>query len=127
MQPEPTAVSQHTPPVDSHPVIISPTQHGHDLDDAQVSDLLDRGEIGDSADVPSMSTQDEPDASLNEVDGRDAPLSVDRVSQHENAWTSPRKAPNSGSCIVPSIGQSQTTLEAFPNGRYPATPRRNHY
>ncbi|OQE20235.1 hypothetical protein PENFLA_c017G09536 [Penicillium flavigenum] len=115
MQPEPTAVSQHTPPVDSYPVIISPTQHGHDLDDAQVSDLLDRGEIRDSADVPSMSTQDEPDASSNEVDGRDAPLSVDRVSQHENAWTSPTKAPNAGSCIVASIGQSQTTLEAFPN------------
>ncbi|CAG8903283.1 unnamed protein product [Penicillium egyptiacum] len=115
MQPEPTAVSQPTPPVDSYPVIISPTQHGHDLDDAQVSDLLDREEVRDSADVPSMSAQDESDASLNEVDGRDAPLSVDRVSQHENAWTTPGKAANAGSCLVAAIGQSQVSLEAFPN------------
>ncbi|KAK4866973.1 hypothetical protein LT330_007714 [Penicillium expansum] len=115
MQPAPTAVSQHTPPIDSYPVIISPTQHGHDLDDAQVSDFLEREEIRDSADVPSMSTKDESDASLNEVDGRHAPPSADRVSQHENARTPPRQAANAGSLLVASFGESQTSLETFPN------------
>lgn len=121
MQPEPTTVSQHTPPVDSYPVIISPTQHGHDLDDAQVSDFLEREEIGDSADVPSMSTQDESDASLNEVDGRHSPPSADRLSQHENVSTSSGQAAKAGSFLVASIGQPQY-LETLPNGRCPATP-----
>ncbi|KAI2711801.1 hypothetical protein CBS147354_8185 [Penicillium roqueforti] len=114
MQPEPTAVSQHTPPVDSYPVIISPTQHGHDLDETQpqVSDFLEREAIRDYADVPSMSTQD---ASLKEADGRHAPPSADRVSQHENARIPPGQAENAGSCLVASIEQSQTSLETFPN------------
>ncbi|KAJ5357057.1 hypothetical protein N7517_011666 [Penicillium concentricum] len=114
MQPEPTLVSQHTPPVDSYPVTISPTQHGHDLDDAQVSDLLTLEEIRDSADVPSMSTQDESDASLNEVDGRSSPPSVHRVSQHEDARIPSRQAENAGLRLV-AIRQSKTSLEAFPN------------
>lgn len=119
-------MSQHTTPVDSYPVIISPTQHGHDLDDAQVSDFLAREEIRDSADVPSMSTQHESHASLNEVDGRHAPPSADRVSQHEKARTPPGEAAIAGSCLVASIGQSQTSLDAFPNGRCPAILLRNY-
>ncbi|CAI7677545.1 unnamed protein product [Penicillium discolor] len=115
MQPEPTPVSQHTTPVDSYPVIISPTQHGHDLDDAQVSDFLAREEIRDSADVPSMSTQNKSHAPLSEVDGRHTPPSADRVSQHEKARTSPGEAAIAGSCLVASTGQSQTSLDAFPN------------
>lgn len=126
MQPEPTAVSQHTPPVDSYPVIISPTQHGHDLDETQpqVSDFLEREAIRDYADVPSMSTQD---ASLKEADGRHAPPSADRVSQHENARIPPGQAENAGSCLVASIEQSQTSLETFPNGGCPANLLRNYY
>ncbi|KAJ5965195.1 uncharacterized protein N7479_005071 [Penicillium vulpinum] len=116
MQPEPTAVSQHTPPIDSYSVIISPTQHGHDLDDAQVSDFLEREEIRDSADVPSMSTQDESDGSLNKVGpAPPSPHRVHRVSQHENARTPPRKAANAGFCFVAFIGQSQASLETLPN------------
>lgn len=125
MQPEPTAVSQHTTPVDSYPVIISPTQHGHDLDDAQVSDFLSREEIRDSADVPGMSAQNESHASLNEVDGRHTPPSADRVSQYEKAQTPAGESAIAGSCLVTSIGQSQTSLDAFPNGRCPAILRRN--
>lgn len=125
MQPEPTAVSQHTIPVDSYPVIISPTQHGHGLDDAQVSDFLAREDIRDSADVPSMSTQNKFHASLNEVDGRHTPPSADRVSQHEKARTFAGEAAIAGSCFVASIGQSQTSLDAFPNGRCAAILRRN--
>lgn len=120
MQPEPTAVPQHTTPVDSYPVIISPTQHGHDLDDAQVSDFLAREEIRDSADVPSMSTQNESHASVNEVGGRHTQPSTDRVNQHEKAQTSAGEA-----AIAASIGQSQTSLDAFPNGRCPAILRCN--
>ncbi|KAJ5813204.1 hypothetical protein N7447_010227 [Penicillium robsamsonii] len=115
MQPEPTVVSQHTPPVDSYPVTISPTQHGHDLDGAQVSDFLEGEDIRDFADVPSMSTKVESDASLNGVDGRSSPPSVHRVSQHENARTPLRQAANAGVCLVASVRQSQTSLEAFPN------------
>ncbi|CAI7630427.1 unnamed protein product [Penicillium glandicola] len=115
MQPEPTAVSQHTPPVDSYPVIISPTQHGHDLDDAQVSDFLSLEEIRDSADVPSMSTQDESKASLNEVDSHPAPPSAHQVSQYENARARPRQSANAGASFVASIGQSRPSLETFPN------------
>ncbi|CAI7618692.1 unnamed protein product [Penicillium viridicatum] len=103
MQPEPTAVSQHTSPADSYPVIISPTQHGHDLDDAQISDSLAREDVRDSADVPSMSTQNKPHASLNEVDGRHTPPSADRVSQHEKARTSAGQAAIAGSCLVASL------------------------
>ncbi|KAJ5431587.1 hypothetical protein N7445_009319 [Penicillium cf. griseofulvum] len=113
MQPEPTTVSQHTPPVDSYPVTISPTQHGHDLDDAQVSDLLEEEEIRDSADVPSMSTH-KSDASLNEVYGRSTPLEVHRVSD-ENPRIPRRQAANTGLCLVASIRKSQTSLETFPN------------
>ncbi|KAJ5497580.1 hypothetical protein N7463_009567 [Penicillium fimorum] len=115
MQPEPTVVSQHTPPVDSYPVTISHTQHGHDLDDAQVSDFLEGEEIRDLADVPGMSTQDESDTSLSEVDGRSSPPSVHRVSQQENARPPPRQAANAGVCLVASIRQSQPSLGAFPN------------
>ncbi|KAJ5178656.1 uncharacterized protein N7500_001355 [Penicillium coprophilum] len=115
MQPEPTVVSHHTPPVDSYPVTISRTQHGRDLDDAQVSDNLEGEEIRDSADVPSMSTQSEFDASLNEADGRSSPPSVHRVSQNENARAPPRQEANAGSCLVASIRQSKASLETFPN------------
>ncbi|EKV15697.1 Cyclin-like F-box [Penicillium digitatum] len=115
MQPEPTAVSQYTPPIDSYSVIISPTQHGHDLDDSQVSEFFGREETRDSADVPSMSTKDESDASLNKVDDRHSPPLANRVSrQHENARISPRQATNAGSLLVASFGQSHTSLETFP-------------
>ena len=113
-------------PIDSYSVIISPTQHGHDLDDSQVSEFFGREETRDSADVPSMSTKDESDASLNKVDDRHSPPLANRVSrQHENARISPRQATNAGSLLVASFGQSHTSLETFPTGRRPVIPRRN--
>lgn len=123
MQPEPTAVSQRAIPVDSSQVDPSSTQHGHDLDDAQVSDLLEREKIRDSADVPGMSLQGDQHASMN-VDGRPAPPPVDRVSQYENAGTPgtpgtpPLQQEDLAFRVVPSTGQSQGSLEMFPNGRF---------
>jgi hypothetical protein len=125
MQPESTAVSQHTPPVDSSPIKTSSTQHGHDLDDAEVSGFLEREETRALADVPSMSTQDEPDAFLNGVDGRPVPSSADRVSKHTSAQTHPRQVPNAGLRLVKFDEQPQVSFETFPNGRYPAFPPHN--
>ncbi|KAJ5762532.1 uncharacterized protein N7511_005914 [Penicillium nucicola] len=117
MQPEPSAVSQRAIPVDSPQVDPSSTQHGHDLDDAQVSDLLQREKVRDSADVPGMSIHGEQHAFVN-VDGRPAPPPVDRVSQYENAGTPgtpPLQQEPLAFRVVASTGQSQGSLETFPN------------
>ncbi|KAJ6029710.1 hypothetical protein N7499_000857 [Penicillium canescens] len=117
MQPEPTAVSQRATPVDSSQVDPSSTQHGHDLDDAQVSDLLEREKTRDSTDVPGMPVQGEQHASVN-VDGRPAPPQVDRVSQYENAGTPgtpPMQQDDLAFRVVASTGQLQGSLETFPN------------
>ncbi|KAJ5297335.1 hypothetical protein N7508_007584 [Penicillium antarcticum] len=117
MQPEPTAVFQRATPVDSSQVDPSPTQHGHDLDDAQVSDLLQREKATVSVDVSDMSVQGEQHASVN-IDGRPAPPPVDRVSQYENAGTPgtpPMQQEELAFQVVASNGQSQGSLETFPN------------
>ncbi|KAJ5362728.1 hypothetical protein N7541_003572 [Penicillium brevicompactum] len=110
MQPEPTAVSQHTPPVDSSPINLCSTQHGHDLDDAEVSGFL-REEASDSPDVSSMPNQDHLHSSLN--DDRSAPPSVPE-NQHVNAGPSNRKPVHSGPRVTFSE-QPQTALDTFPN------------
>ncbi|CAG8070820.1 unnamed protein product [Penicillium salamii] len=109
MQPEPTPVSQHTPPVDSSPINRCSTQHGHDLDDAEVSGFP-RKEASDP-DVSSMPSQNNLLPSVN--DDRSAPPSV-QVNQHVNAGSPPRKPVN----IAPRVAfaeSSETILEAFPN------------
>lgn len=122
MQPEPTAVSQHTFPVDSSPIDPSSTQHGHDLDDAQVSDFLEREDIRDSADVSSMSPRDElPGASLKEVYGRFTPPSADRVIQHENALSSLNQTADAAFRLLAINGHVQTSFETLPNGESPLT------
>lgn len=112
MQPESTAVSQHTPPIDSSSVNLRTTQHGHDLDDAQVSGFL-REETSDLADVSSMSTRESIHASLN--DERSTPP-YERVSPHVNAGSPPRQS-NNAVVRVAFADQPETTLEAFPNGK----------
>lgn len=114
MQPEPTAVSQHTPPIDSPPVNTRSTQHGHDLDDAQVSGFL-REETRDLAAVSSMLIQDNFNTSLN--DQRSAPPS-ERVSQHANAA---KQSDNVG-LRVAFVEESETNIQAFPNGNGFETP-----
>ncbi|CAG8060263.1 unnamed protein product [Penicillium olsonii] len=109
MQPEPTPVSQNTPPVDSSPINLCSTQHGHDLDDAEVSGLP-RKEARDSSDVSSMPTQDNL-TSLN--DDRSAPPSA-RVNQQVNAGSPPRKS-NENVHRVAFAEPSETAIETFPN------------
>lgn len=118
MQPAPIAVSQNPPPVDSYPVNIHYTQHGHDLDDAQVSgSLSDESSI--LADVSGMPTQDNRHTSLN--DEGSAPPSK-RVSQHANAGSNLRQ-PDHVEIRVNFAEQSDATLESFPNGNYLEVPR----
>lgn len=105
-------MSQHTPPVDSSPINRCSTQHGHDLDDAEVSGFP-RKEASDP-DVSSMPSQNNLLPSVN--DDRSAPPSV-QVNQHVNAGSPPRKPVN----IAPRVAfaeSSETILEAFPNGIY---------
>ncbi|KAJ5783259.1 hypothetical protein N7457_005033 [Penicillium paradoxum] len=115
MQPEPTAVPQHTPPVDSSPIDTSSTQHGLDLDDAQVSDFLLFEEIRDSADVPSMSTQNENNLSLNKLKSHPAPPSADRVSKYEKTRTFPEQETDAGFRVLALSGKSHVSLETCPN------------
>ena len=106
-------MSQHTPPVDSSPINLCSTQHGHDLDDAEVSGFP-REEASDSPDVSSMPNQDHLHSSLN--DDRSAPPSVPE-NQHVNAGPSNRKPGHSGPRVTFSE-QPQTALDTFPNGKY---------
>lgn len=106
-------MSQHTPPVDSSPINLCSTQHGHDLDDAEVSGFL-REETSDSADVSSMPNQDSLLSSLNE--DRSAPLSVPE-NQHSHAGPSTRKQDDIGPRVT-FAEHPETALETFPNGKY---------
>lgn len=122
MPPEPTAVSQHTFPVDSSPIDPSSTQHGRDLDDAQVSGFPSLEETRDFADVPSMSTRDDlPGVSFKEVHGRFTPPSADRVIKHENAQTSPNQTADTVFRLLSITGHLQTSFETLPNGEYSPT------
>jgi hypothetical protein len=111
MQPEPTAVSPNTPPIDSSPINPSSTQHGHDLDDAQVSGFL-REDDSDSADVSGMPIQDNLHASLKDSS---TPPS-DRVNQHENAGSFPRQ-PDDVGFRVTFAEKPEVFIGAFPNGK----------
>lgn len=126
MQPEPTAVSQHTPPVDSSQVHPRTTQHGHDFDDIQVPSLLARECTGGSANALDQ-TQGEHTSLLNEVTHNSLlPSSpVHRVRQHENGGTptSKRKGAGLEFRVAAFTSQSQTSLEAFPNGTSQSTPQ----
>lgn len=112
MQPEPTAVSQHTssdsPQADSHP-----TQHGNDYEDGPVSGPLSR-EANRGSTVPGASTPgaSSPPLSPNGL----TPSPAQRVSQHESAVTSGKKAPELGFQVISSGGQSRLPLETLPNG-----------
>ncbi|KAJ5560761.1 hypothetical protein N7535_008958, partial [Penicillium sp. DV-2018c] len=103
------------PPFDSSPIDTSPTQHGHDLDDVQVSGFLRQEGTRAPANVPSMSSEDELNAFMNGVDYYPAPPSADRASKHTSAQTSPRQTPNVGFRVVEFDEQSQVSFETFPN------------
>lgn len=118
MQPAPIAVSPNPPPVDSYPVNFHSTQHGHDLDDAQVSGSLS-DETSILAEVSGMPTQDNRHTSLN--DERSAPPSKG-VSQHSNAGSNLRQ-PDYVGIRVNFAEESDATLETFPNGNYLVAPR----
>jgi hypothetical protein len=113
MQPEPTAVSPNTPPIDLSPINPSSTQHGHDLDDAQATGFLHE-EPSDSADVSGMPTQDKIHASLN---GDSSAPPSNRVNQHENARSPPRKS-NEVGFGVDFDEKPQVLIEVLPNGKY---------
>ncbi|KAJ5102408.1 hypothetical protein NUU61_004630 [Penicillium alfredii] len=117
MQPEPTAVSQHTPPVDSSQANPRAIQHGHDFDDIQVPSLLAREGTGGSANALDQ-TQGEYSL-LNEVTHNSlVPSPSDhRISQHENGGTPTNKRKGAGLEFRVAVftSQSQASLEAFPN------------
>jgi hypothetical protein len=110
MQPEPTVVSPNSPPIDSSPINSSSTQHGHDLDDAQVSGFPPQ-EASDSADVSGM-----PIHNLHAY-LKDSFTPPDRVSQYENAGSSPRQSDDVGFRVT-FAEKPEVLLEAFPNGNY---------
>jgi len=112
MQPESSAVSQHTPPVDSSQANLNTTQHGNDLEDGAVSGPLLHEETRDSpvagSTVPTLNRP-----FLSE-DGATPPSPAQRVIEHENAG-SPRRR-DTGFRVVKSSGHSQVPMESLPNG-----------
>jgi hypothetical protein len=122
MQPDPTAVSQHTPSLDSSQANTSSTQHGNDFDGRSVSGPLHYEVPGDSSglDLPAPDADRPP---LSDT-GKAPPSSpVNRVSQYESAGTPGEKGAALAFRVVASTGQSNRPLESLPNGtrpRYPA-------
>lgn len=103
MQPEPTAVSQRSSFVDSHPAEpLDSTQHGHDFcgDDHRVSGSLLRGVAGDRGEVVPGTAQDERDSPLNG--------SASSLSSLQHAELGFNAVASSRQCTVP--------FEAIPNG-----------
>ncbi|CAL5873060.1 uncharacterized protein PFLUO_LOCUS7329 [Penicillium psychrofluorescens] len=116
MQPEPTAVSQHTSSVDSFPTDRQPTQHGHDLDDHPVSGSRDREPTGDPAvslDRPDQSKSHSPlNRVVQDVSAQSAP--AHRVNVHDGR-TSSSPDEDLGFRVMAVQAPSQVNLEAFPN------------
>ncbi|OQD76662.1 hypothetical protein PENDEC_c004G05353 [Penicillium decumbens] len=114
MQSDPTAVSQHTPSLDSSHAKPSSTQHGNDFDGPPVSGPLDHEMFGDRSglDLPA------PGASLPPLnDTAEAPPSspVNRVSQYESARAPVKNGSDLAFRVVASTGQSNFALESMPN------------
>lgn len=115
MQSELTAVSQHTPPVDSSPTQHTSTQHGIDFAGGPVSGPSLREAAGD----PTALDQPVPAADhavLNGAETASLCAPVNRVIQHENAHTPGQGGTELGFRVVASSSQSKQVLESLPNG-----------
>lgn len=123
MQSEPTAVSQHTPSVDSSAAQPSSTQHGDDFADGPVSGPLHREAVEGFA-VLDQTTPGSKCPPLSHADVAPPSSPASRVIQHENAGTPGRRGAELGFRVVASAAQSMQALESLPNGmfdpKYPA-------
>lgn len=100
MQPEPTAVSQHTPFLDSpRAEPLDPTQHGHDFcGEDPVSGPSRYGKTGDRSEVVPGSARDEADSPL-------------KNPEDKMASSSQSQQPELKDSLQPSV-----SFEDFPNG-----------
>ncbi|KAJ5900479.1 uncharacterized protein N7473_004549 [Penicillium subrubescens] len=114
MQSEPTAVSQHTPPVDSSQSCPHPIQHGNDFDDVAVSGLLHSEETGDCSALgpfpPGTNS-----ALLSDIDSAPPSSPVQRVIEYENAGTPSKKKDDTDFQVSSFEGHSNLPLETLPN------------
>ncbi|KAJ5159412.1 uncharacterized protein N7482_006416 [Penicillium canariense] len=115
MQSEPSAVSQHTPSIDSSQASPRPIQHGHDFDDAAASGLLTREETGDCSALDSSATRETRRAPLSDTASTPPSSPAQRVIQYENAGTSSNKGAEPGFQVVASSGHPHLPLETLPN------------
>ncbi|KAJ6129260.1 hypothetical protein N7512_002040 [Penicillium capsulatum] len=113
MQPEPTAVFQHTPSCDSPQPVNQPTQHGNDCEDGPVSGPLYR-EATREPTGPDACTAGASGAPLN-ADDLAPPSPAQRVSQHENAGPAGKKTSELGFQVISSGDLSKLPLETLPN------------
>lgn len=129
MQPEPPAVSQHTPFVDSHPAEpLNSIQHGPDLcgDDHRVSGSLPHGVAGDRSEVVPGSARDAGHSPLNgSVSVPSSPLvsgfsgygyENEKASASSTFSASPLQQSELGFRVTDSSRRSPVPFEAFPNG-----------
>lgn len=118
MQSEPTAVSQHTPSVDSSQSSPHPIQHGNDFDAAAVSGLLHPEETRDCSAraSPTPGTSDALLSDLSDIDSAPPSSPAQRVSEYENAGTPSKKKDDPGFQVSSFMGPSNLPLETLPNG-----------
>lgn len=128
MQPEPPAVSQHTPFLDSPPADpFNSIQHGPDLcgDDHRVSGSLPHGVAGDRSEVVPGSARDAGHSPLNGSVSVSSSLLVSGFSGYENEKASaasstfsasPLQQSELGFRVTDSSRRSPVSFEAFPNG-----------
>ena len=129
MQPEPPAVSQHTPFVDSHPAEpLNSIQHGPDLcgDDHRVSGSLPHGVARDRAEVVPGSARNAGHSPLNgSASVSSSPLvsgfsgygyENEKASASSTFSASPLQQSELGFRVTDSSRRSPVPFEAFPNG-----------
>ena len=127
MQPEPPAVSQHTPFLDSHPAEpFNSIQHGPDRcgDDHRVSGSLPHGVARDRAEVVPGSARNAGHSPLNGSASVSSSPLVSGFSGYENEKASasstfsasPLQQSELGFRVTDSSRRSPVPFEAFPNG-----------
>ena len=122
MQPEPPAVSQHTPFLDSHPAEpFNSIQHGPDRcgDDHRVSGSLPHGVARDRAEVVPGSARNAGHSPLNGSASVSSSPLVSGFSGYENEKASASSTFSQselGFTVTGSSRRSPVPFEAFPNG-----------